>query len=802
MTTKAPPAPAPAQAPAPFVPDQVDGSVPLDQIRPSPLNPRKSFPAESIDRLAASISEQGLLQRLLVRPVGAGDAAPAFDRGKGWVGLDHFELVDGERRYRALLALRDLDRLATDKVNVTVRWLTDAEALTIMLVANDQREDVPPSEQAAGYARLRAELGGDEAVATAVGRSVSAVRNVLRLARLPRWALAAVDSGALSRATAELVARVPGDRSRQAAAACVLLGLRDPGELDGVVDFKKLPEGEWWADEWNKRIQTAEPLSYRDTRDLIANHFQVELKGAPFDRKALDLVEDAGSCEACPKRAGNDPEAKAEGVRADVCLDPDCFRRKAGAHREREIARAAEKGVLDAEITERFAAKLAPKGWCDVATDVWQTELHEDFPIGAKRRDEPLKALLGKLCPQKYIAFAADGSARTLVKTKEARAALVDAGVLKPPARPERKPEKRTALVRKSDPSGIAKTDGPTFGAVVQRAVGIAASVLAEYGEEQFGALTSLDDAEEDGPILEALRMIAGVQAYDALVSGYRTSAERDVLRARFPGIKGTAESHREDEKFIEAVLPLWSAPKLLAFLLQLSATHEMQLDGPNRAAAENLLAWAELDWQQLQDQARRELTGGESAEESVEEKVANAGPPIDDVWETGEPIAALGLSEEQLERGCVVSAWGDGTKKITKPVPVHPVAIGDKLYVCVGALYHLGGTVWHCLPLLAPQDFIARYHLPVTLVPLVIEENRAAGRGDGCYAGVRVSHRGAEYVIGSKSEERVVVSPKTMYTLDGDDRVYLIATGEVCSPQKHAPQSSTKLKKKGSAAK
>jgi ParB/RepB/Spo0J family partition protein len=118
-------------------------------------------------------------------------------------------------------------------VPVSVRNLSDEQVLVLQLVANDQREDVLPSEQAAAYGRLAAAGRTAEQIAAATGKGVGFVRSILRLAKLPPWALAAVDRGDLPRATAELVARVPGEESRKRAAACVLLGWSTPATWTG-----------------------------------------------------------------------------------------------------------------------------------------------------------------------------------------------------------------------------------------------------------------------------------------------------------------------------------------------------------------------------------------------------------------------------------------------------------------------------------------------------------------------------------------------------------------------------------------
>ena len=252
-----------------------------------------------------------------------------------------------------------------------------------------------PSEQAAGYARL-AEGRNAEEVAALVGKSVGFVRGMLRIARLPAWALAAMDEGKLPRAVAELVARVPGEASRKKVAGCVLLGCESPRELDGEWN-----DGDTWEEAAAGVILGDEVLSYRKTRELIRNHFTRELKTAPFSRKSLTLLEAAGSCDACPKRAGNDPEATTDGVRADTCLDPDCYREKVKAHDLAELGKGHRKGALT--VPEDFAwppfSESPPKGWCDTEATAGVTELALDL-AGTKYSAKPLFEAIRPLSAQ------------------------------------------------------------------------------------------------------------------------------------------------------------------------------------------------------------------------------------------------------------------------------------------------------------------------------------------------------------------------------------------------------------------
>jgi ParB family chromosome partitioning protein len=129
---------------------------------------------ESLDELADSIRAQGIMQPLLVRPLGgkAGAGTPS--------GGARFEIIAGERRYRAAKIA------GLQEVPVIVREVDDQAALAMALIENLQREDLTALEEAQGIDRLIREFGlTHEVAAKAVGRSRSATSNLLRLLQLP-----------------------------------------------------------------------------------------------------------------------------------------------------------------------------------------------------------------------------------------------------------------------------------------------------------------------------------------------------------------------------------------------------------------------------------------------------------------------------------------------------------------------------------------------------------------------------------------------------------------------------------------
>ena len=151
----------------------------LARIVPNPLQPRRTFTEEELSELAASIEENGLLQPLVVRP------SPTAE--------DRYELVAGERRFRALKSIGWSD------APVLVREASDETLLVLALVENLQREQLSPLEEAEGYKNLGEKFEMTQAeIARAVGKSRSTVANLLRLLNLPPSVRKLLESGELS----------------------------------------------------------------------------------------------------------------------------------------------------------------------------------------------------------------------------------------------------------------------------------------------------------------------------------------------------------------------------------------------------------------------------------------------------------------------------------------------------------------------------------------------------------------------------------------------------------------------------
>ncbi|HJB37698.1 MAG: ParB/RepB/Spo0J family partition protein [Acutalibacter sp.] len=140
-------------------------NVKISEIEPNREQPRKEFDSEALSELADSISQHGVLQPLLLRPLLTGG----------------YRIVAGERRWRAA-------RMAgLTEVPAVIREMTDAEEMLFALIENLQREDLTPLEEARGYRTLiETQDFTQEEVSQAVGKSRPAITNALRLLNLPQ----------------------------------------------------------------------------------------------------------------------------------------------------------------------------------------------------------------------------------------------------------------------------------------------------------------------------------------------------------------------------------------------------------------------------------------------------------------------------------------------------------------------------------------------------------------------------------------------------------------------------------------
>jgi len=202
--------------------------VPVELIRPNPGQPRKAFDADALERLAESVAESGVVQPLVVQPLSDG----------------RYELIAGERRWRAA------QKAGLATVPAILRTEEEAHRLQMALVENMAREDLNPIEEARACAALVEELElSREDVAKRVGRSRSAISNLIRLLDLPDQVIDMLESGELSEGHGRALLAVKGqDERRRLAREAAKNGWsvreterRVKGEGGGAPKLKALP---------------------------------------------------------------------------------------------------------------------------------------------------------------------------------------------------------------------------------------------------------------------------------------------------------------------------------------------------------------------------------------------------------------------------------------------------------------------------------------------------------------------------------------------------------------------------------
>jgi ParB family chromosome partitioning protein len=167
--------------------------IPVGMIQPNPQQPRKRFDSESIEALARSLADAGIVQPLIVRPLPDG----------------RYELIAGERRWRAA------QHAGIETVPALIRDDDEVQRLQTALIENVAREDLNAVEEARACAALVEELGlSKEELGRRLGRSRVAISNLVRLLDLPDEALALLEAGELSEGHGRAILQARGDRAR------------------------------------------------------------------------------------------------------------------------------------------------------------------------------------------------------------------------------------------------------------------------------------------------------------------------------------------------------------------------------------------------------------------------------------------------------------------------------------------------------------------------------------------------------------------------------------------------------------
>ena len=251
--------------------------LPLASIRPNRFQPRDHFDEEALALLADSIREVGVLQPVLVRPVGDGD---------------EYELIAGERRWRAAR------RVGLQTIPALVRETEDAAALEQALVENLHRDGLNPLEEAAAYQQLIEDFGlTHDDVAARVGRSRATVTNTLRLMQLPPAIQKSLQQGKLTMGHARALLGSPDRAYQEVLAKRIVdedLSVRAVEEAvrEHQGDAKPTPPGGATADDGaesgRRRLR---PPGLLELEELLGDHLETRVKISMGSARGKVVVE-------------------------------------------------------------------------------------------------------------------------------------------------------------------------------------------------------------------------------------------------------------------------------------------------------------------------------------------------------------------------------------------------------------------------------------------------------------------------------------------------------------------------------
>lgn len=695
----------PAAARVTVPPKPIEQSIPLASIVPSPTNPRRYFDEAKLAELAASILEKGVLQAILVRP--------RFDKGTKQSAKNHgisvptsaYELVAGERRFRAA----KLAGLA--EIPARVVELTDREVLEIQVIENDQRADVTDLERSDAYHRLiNDHKVSVTEIAQRVGKSEATIRSVLKLQELPEKARKALEVGTINSAVAQVIATRPTHKMREE-----------------VTKYALTETNSWNYEE--QRLIKGLP-SFRDVKSFVRERLMVPLHQAPFDtNKAFDRFPD---CSLCPNRTGNN-RAEYPDARPDVCTLPSCFDAKAKAWQDRTLAEAKAAGQTIMPKAESkklypYGSHLSSSDWVELTS-----KCHElDKP---KEWAKLLKPHLAH--SQIVIAFDNAGGLHQIVKRSDAMKILRDHHGLKQ--------QSSGGDSRKDDAFSREQAKQRKEALARRQAAYEANRIVAEKAQSAFtSGLLGCDASTKE--LLRAIVM--------TLPEILWSDACHDVCKRR--GLEGDKRQAVEDlAKSLQRANELMG---LAAELVAARLSHGWSSEYFNGQAGKDNPFWQAfgIDPVKLRKQHVTESASKAKAKASPKERKSRPAKVEFSVSEEDAELANLevatvdapsrslsdiGVSIEKLRnsqlRPLFESRWPD-----QGPSTVRPFLADGTLWVAAS-----GPPEWICLPLISQSLFEGKFpDRELRLEPSMQIEPETI------YFGVRVNHEGLEWIIGPRS--------------------------------------------------
>lgn len=337
-----------------------------------------------LKELGESIQQKGIMAPLLVRK----EAKP-----KG-----HYLLIAGYRRLEAAIQLK------MKTVPVRVIEIQDDAIEDFQLAENIQREDLHPLDEARGFKALQQHGMDLKEIMKRSGKKTAYIEKILVLNQLPESMKKLFLAWKIGKNTATVMARMPHEKDRI--------------ELAGMLleHIKESPDDE---------------ITESLVADWIRNNFMMRLVDVGFDIHSADLVPKAGSCDACPKRTGNQPGLFGEIEAEDVCTDLHCFKLKKLAHWNKlmETAREAGYGVMPREKSEDIF--YSGRG---IKSGAGYLDLDADIHLKAteNRKDKTLRNLIGADVQPAciFLVLDLDDNPRYLVNQPVANHLLKEKGLL------------------------------------------------------------------------------------------------------------------------------------------------------------------------------------------------------------------------------------------------------------------------------------------------------------------------------------------------------------------------------------
>ncbi|MFD2615269.1 ParB/RepB/Spo0J family partition protein [Paenibacillus gansuensis] len=229
--------------------------IPINQLRANPYQPRKTFNDESIQELAASIKEHGVIQPIIVRTV-----------------LRGYEIIAGERRYRASQVC------GKPTIPAVVRKFTDQQVMEIALIENLQREDLNAIEIAIAYQALIDQFTlTQEELSAKVGKSRSHIANFLRLLQLPEEIKNYVSRGTLSMGHARAIAGLKEENSQKDMAELSIRNSWSVRDLEEAIQRKEEESSTPKDKAIQNRMKNKDPYIH-EIEDGLRDRFKTTVK--------------------------------------------------------------------------------------------------------------------------------------------------------------------------------------------------------------------------------------------------------------------------------------------------------------------------------------------------------------------------------------------------------------------------------------------------------------------------------------------------------------------------------------------